>query len=82
MSQMMRAVVLREFGGPEKLRLEQVPAPSPQSLRAAESSRSAGHESTMACRAGAGSKEMRAPGKWRSTSAPISPAETLKARML
>jgi len=36
MSQMMRAVVLREFGGPEKLRLEEVPAPSPQSLRERE----------------------------------------------
>jgi len=28
----MRAVVLREFGGPENLRLEQVPAPDPDAL--------------------------------------------------
>ena len=30
---MMRAVVLREFGGPEKLNLEEVAAPTPASLR-------------------------------------------------
>ena len=32
----MRAVVLREFGGPEKLRLEEVPAPQPEALRQRE----------------------------------------------
>lgn len=33
---MMRAMVMREFGGPEKLRLEEVPAPEPGSLRERE----------------------------------------------
>ncbi|HEX9426601.1 MAG TPA: alcohol dehydrogenase catalytic domain-containing protein [Candidatus Polarisedimenticolia bacterium] len=33
---MMRAVVLREFGGPENLHLEQVEAPAPASLRERE----------------------------------------------
>jgi len=33
---MMRAVVMKEFGGPEKLRLEEVPAPEPGSLRERE----------------------------------------------
>ena len=33
---MMQAVVLREFGGPEKLRLEEVAAPTPDSLRERE----------------------------------------------
>lgn len=32
----MRAVVLRAFGGPEQLRLEQVPAPDPEALAPAE----------------------------------------------
>ena len=32
----MRAVVMREFGGPEKLRLEEVQAPEPSSLRERE----------------------------------------------
>ena len=29
----MRAVVMHEFGGPEKLRLEEVPAPEASALR-------------------------------------------------
>jgi acryloyl-coenzyme A reductase len=33
---MMRAVVLREFGGPEKLRMEDVAAPTPETLRERE----------------------------------------------
>ncbi len=33
---MMRAMVMKEFGGPEKLRLEDVPAPQPEGLRARE----------------------------------------------
>ncbi|HEV8702020.1 MAG TPA: alcohol dehydrogenase catalytic domain-containing protein, partial [Candidatus Polarisedimenticolia bacterium] len=33
---MMRAVVMREFGGPDALRLEEVPAPEPGSLRERE----------------------------------------------
>ena len=32
----MRAVVMREFGGPEKLRLEEVRAPEPSGLRERE----------------------------------------------
>ncbi len=35
-TRMMRAVVLREFGGPEKLRLEEVEAPAPGTLRPRE----------------------------------------------
>ncbi len=32
----MRAMVIREFGGPDKLRLEEVPAPDPSGLRVRE----------------------------------------------
>ena len=32
----MRAVVMREFGGPERLRVEEIPAPDPASLRERE----------------------------------------------